>query len=107
MAPPKPEPEPEPEWQPPPRCPAGHILGSHEERSGKCSCCARVERERVAAIKAAEAQAQRERMAAIPPPPKEHMAEGLTDAEMGPLLDLYVQRLKMRNAGQDWREAMQ
>jgi hypothetical protein len=105
VAPPKPEPEPEPEWQPLPLCAAG--LHNQHPNDKACAGCARVEREKVAAEKLRLKQAEQERIAAIPPPPKEHMAEGLTDAEMGPLLDLYVRRLKMRQAGQDWREAMQ
>ncbi len=105
VAPPKPEPEPEPEWVPAPLCASGrHMVMRLDKR---CLDCEREVNAPIEAAKKAAAEAERARIAAIPPPPKEHMAEGLTDAEMGPLLDLYVQRLKMRNAGQDWREAMQ
>jgi len=105
VAPPKPEPEPEPEWVPAPLCASGrHMVMRLDKR---CLDCEREVNAPIEAAKKAAAEAERARIAAIPPPPKEHMAEGLTDAEMGPLLDLYVRRLKMRQAGQDWREAMQ
>lgn len=105
VAPPKPDPEPEPEWQPPERC-AANIHPKPYTPGAPCAGCAVDEQKRLAAIKAAEEQAKRERIAAIPPPPKEHMAEGLDEEEQFRLLVLYTQRLKMRQDGRDWREAM-
>lgn len=105
VAPPKPEPEPEPEWQPLPLCAAG--LHSQHPNDKACVGCARVEREKVAAEKLRLKQAEQERIAAIPMPPRDYEAEGLGEDESLALMSLYASRLRLRDKGLDWREAMQ
>lgn len=107
VAPPKPEPEPEPEWQPPPHCPAGHILASYEVRAGTCSCCARVERERVALEKQRAADALRERVRSIPMPPRPAESDYEPDSDdFLRALHAWALRKVDREKGVDWREAM-
>lgn len=105
VAPPRPEPEPEPEWQPLPLCAAG--LHSQHPNDKACVGCARVEREKVAAEKLRLKQEALDRIAAIPMPPRDYEAEGLGDDEALALMSLYASRLRLRDKGLDWREAMQ
>lgn len=101
MAPPDPEPEPDPVR---PICDECHlpIVGL-----GGCTICAGKRLQAQAAEKKRLAQEARERIAAIPLPPKGWLAEGLSEPETEAEQSLYLTRVRLREKGLDWREAMQ
>lgn len=101
VAPPDPEPEPDPVR---PICDECHlpIVGL-----GGCTVCAGKRLQAQAAEKKRLAQEARERIAAIPLPPKGWLAEGLSEPETEAEQSLYLTRVRLREKGLDWREAMQ